>query len=227
MPSYLEPLLRLFRQHADAGSAADMEKYMRHRFVFYGIKSPLRRRLLKVFIDANGLPAEDDLAATVRDLWRLPRRECQYAAVDLLRRGRKPWRPEDAVLAETLITARSWWDTVDALATRVVGGIFQRHPAVSAGHIARWRRSDDPWLRRTVLLFQLHYREKTDTALLFDVIAENAGSGDFFIQKAIGWALRQYARTDPKAVERFVAKTPLAPLSVREALKHIRGPGGR
>ena len=123
---------------------------------------------------------------------------------------------------EYLIVTKSWWDTVDSLAGGTVGIHFLRFPEVREQYLARWRASKNFWLRRTTILFQLGYEQNTDFDLLCDIIRENLGSNEFFINKAIGWALRQYARTDPKAVKKFVNATKeLNPLSRREAMKHL------
>ena len=122
---------------------------------------------------------------------------------------------------ETLIVTKSWWDTVDSIATGTVATYFQRYPGVRGETLPRWRRSENFWLRRTCILFQLDYKKETDFPLLCDIIRENLGSKEFFINKAIGWALRQYSRTDAQAVRNFVAATPLHPLSAREALKWL------
>jgi 3-methyladenine DNA glycosylase AlkD len=121
-----------------------------------------------------------------------------------------------------MIVTKSWWDTVDALAAHVVGTHFSRHPQVRAEYLSRWRHSDQIWLRRTTLLFQLRYKDRTDRDLVFALIDENLGSDEFFIQKAIGWALREYSKTDSQAVQEYVSATRLAPLSKREALKWLR-----
>ena len=123
---------------------------------------------------------------------------------------------------EYLIVTKSWWDTVDSLAGGTVGFHFKRFPDVREKYLAKWRSSENFWLRRTTILFQLNYKEETDFDLLCDIIRENLGSKEFFINKAIGWALRQHARVDSKAVKKFVMTTKeLNPLSRREALKHI------
>jgi 3-methyladenine DNA glycosylase AlkD len=122
---------------------------------------------------------------------------------------------------EHLLVNKSWWDTVDTLAGGAVGVHFQRFPAMREKYLAKWRKSDNFWLRRTTILFQLGYKKETDFLLLCDIIRENLDSKEFFINKAIGWALRQYARTDPQAVKKFVKVTPLEPLSRREAMKHL------
>jgi len=125
-------------------------------------------------------------------------------------------------VARTLITTKSWWDTVDALATRFVGDLVRRHPALVAT-MDDWSAEPDLWLVRTAILHQLHYGPATDTERLFAYCSRQAGHPDFFVRKAIGWALRHYARTDPDAVRQFVAAhaSRLSPLSVREATKHL------
>jgi len=119
------------------------------------------------------------------------------------------------------LVTKSWWDTVDALATGAVGVHFERYPRARRKYLSKWRKSRNLWLRRAALLFQLNYGEDTDFALLRAIIRENLGSQEFFINKAIGWALRQHTRVDPEGVRRFVAETRLHPLSAREAMKWL------
>jgi 3-methyladenine DNA glycosylase AlkD len=122
-----------------------------------------------------------------------------------------------------MLITKSWWDTVDSIAGGTVGVHFQRFPEVREKYLAKWRASDNFWLRRTAILFQLNYKKETDFDLLCEIIRENLDSKEFFINKAIGWSLRQYARVDPKAVTKFVKSTALHPLSRREAMKHLEG----
>jgi 3-methyladenine DNA glycosylase AlkD len=124
---------------------------------------------------------------------------------------------------EYLLITKSWWDTVDLIATHAVGTHFKRFPKIREIYLRKWRKSKNIWLRRTAILFQLGYKQETDFELLTGIIGENLGSNEFFINKAIGWALRQYAYTDPKAVKKFVKSTALHPLSRREAMKHLQG----
>jgi 3-methyladenine DNA glycosylase AlkD len=186
-----------------------------------GIKTPQSAALRKEFITKHGLPELADLDQIVRDLWSLPEREFQYVAVGLLGKFEKKLPADFIETIEHLLTTKSWWDTVDSIAGNTVGVHFKRHPAVKKKYLAKWRKSEDFWLRRTAILFQLNYKEETDFDLLCEIIRENLNSKEFFINKAIGWALRQYARMDPKAVEKFVKSTPLHPLSRREAMKHL------
>ena len=221
MHTYLSPLVVLFARNADPSQAAPMKKYMRDQFDYLGIKSPQFKLLMKQHLDAHGLPPVSELDSIVRDLWSLPQREYQYAATSLVGRLDKQLPSGFIRTFEYLITHKSWWDTVDTLAGGPLGVHFKRFPAAQEKYLAKWRKSEDFWLRRTCLLFQLGYKEDTDFNLLSDLIRENLDSKEFFINKAIGWALRQYAWTDPQAVKKFVKVTPLHPLSRREAMKHL------
>jgi 3-methyladenine DNA glycosylase AlkD len=221
----LDRLVLIYGAAADPEEAGPMRAYMRDAFPFLGIKTPRRRELGKQILRGLPAPTEVDLRAVALTCWAQPAREYQYFAVDwLVRHARLPG-PGFLTTAETLITTRSWWDTVDLLATRVVGNIVARNrepsgPAVST--MDKWAADNNMWLARTAILHQLHYNEKTDTDRLFGYCTALAGHRDFFIRKAIGWALRHYARTDPQAVRGFVEATPeLSGLSVREATKHL------
>ncbi len=202
-----------------------MAKYMRDQFPFLGIKTPVRRSLLKGFVAEYGLPPLANLETILRELWQLPEREYQYSALTLLGKLEKKLPSKFVDTLEYLIVNKSWWDTVDLLAGHPVATHFRRFPQVRQETLPRWRSSDNFWLRRTTLLFQLHYKQETDVELLFSLIGENLDSDEFFIQKAIGWALREYSKTDATAVTQFVAATPLAPLSAREALKWLKNQG--
>ena len=222
MHPYIKPLIILFEQNADPSQAPAMKKYMRDQFEYLGIKTPQSVALQKKFYAEYGLPPITELDLILRDLWSLPQREFQYVAAGLLGGLNKGLPPEFVVTMEYLITTKSWWDTVDSIAGGTVGVHFKRYPVVKKKYLARWRASENLWLRRTTILFQLNYKEGTDFDLLCDIIRENLGSKEFFINKAIGWALRQYARTDPKAVKKFVNATKeLNPLSRREAMKRL------
>lgn len=222
MHPFVKQMKTLFEQNADPTQAPAMKKYMRDQFEYLGIKTPERVALQKEFYAKRGLPEITDLDTILRDLWSLPQREFQYTAVGLLGRLNKQLPPGFIDTIEYLITTKSWWDTVDSIAGETVGVHFKRYPAVRKKYLARWRKSEDFWLRRTTILFQLDYKEDTNFELLCGLIRENLGSKEFFVNKAVGWALRQYARTDPDAVKKFVKTTKeLHPLSRREAMKHL------
>ena len=222
MHAYVRSLKSLFEANANPIDAAPMKKYMRDQFEYLGLKTPIRAALQKEFIKEHGLPPIKELDAISRDLWNLPQREFQYTATSLIDKMQKQLEADFIVTVEYLITHKSWWDTVDLLAGHTVGAMFKRFPKVKAKYLKKWRKSDDFWLRRTTLLFQLGYKKETDFDLLCELIHENLGSNEFFINKAIGWSLRQYAWTDPTTVRKFVKATKeLHPLSRREALKNI------
>lgn len=221
MHPYVVEMKKLFESNADPAAAGPMKAYMRDQFEFLGIKSKPNGELQRQFYAEHGLPAVEELDAVLRDLWALPQREFQYAAVGLLSKMQKTLPPDFVQTMEYLIVTKSWWDTVDSLAAHLVGAHFKRCPEVRQAVLPEWRASDNFWLRRTCLLFQLDYKNETDFDLLKDIIRENLGSREFFINKAIGWALRQYTRIDPEGVREFVSSTPLHPLSSREALKWL------
>jgi 3-methyladenine DNA glycosylase AlkD len=209
MNTYISPLVAIFESNADPAQAAPMKKYMRDQFEYLGIKSPKFRELMKQHISEHGLPPVAELDPIVRELWSLPQREFQYVATSLIGRLENQLPANFTKTFEHLLVHKSWWDTVDSLAGGIIGVHFRRFPAVREKTLAKWRKSDNFWLRRTCILFQLGYKKETDFSLLCDIIRENLGSQEFFINKAIGWALRQYARTDPQAVKKFVKATPL------------------
>lgn len=222
MDAYLQTLKTLFKQQANVENAVPMKKYMRNQFEFLGIKSPKQKALVKQFVAENGLPELSQMDNLVRELWSWPEREYQYVALALLDKLQKRLTPDSVPLLENLITTKSWWDTVDSIAIHNVGKLLKQYPEIRDAVIAPWRNSENFWLRRTTLLFQLSYKAATDEALLFVLVEENRESTEFFIQKAMGWALREYSKTSPKAVQIFVAKTELPSLSQREALKWMK-----
>jgi 3-methyladenine DNA glycosylase AlkD len=221
MHPYVASLKRVFEQNASPAQAAPMKKYMRDQFEYLGIKTPRNVALQREFFAEHGFPPLSDLDAVLRGLWSLRQREFQYVAVGLLGRFSKQIPANFIKTIEYLLVTKSWWDTVDSIAGGTVGIHFQRFPAIREKYLAKWRASENFWLRRSAILFQLNYKKETDFELLSEIIRENLGSREFFINKAIGWSLRQYARVDPKAVKKFVTSTPLHPLSRREAMKHL------
>lgn len=208
------------RAAAIPADAAPMARYMKDRYPYLGVKTPARRAASKhVFAAAKG-SSVDDVVAFAERCWDEPEREFQYVACDVLRRNARRLRAEDLARIERLIRTKSWWDTVDALASPTVGELVLAHPNAEAA-MDDWIDDPDIWIARTAIIHQLRFGEATDADRLFRYCERRAGDTEFFIRKAIGWALRQYARTDPDAVREFVARRELSGLSRREALKHL------
>ncbi|HEX2806344.1 MAG TPA: DNA alkylation repair protein [Kineosporiaceae bacterium] len=207
---------------ADPQRATPMAAYMRDQFSFLGIGTPARTAALKIAWRGLPAPSGTDLAGAARALWVLPHREFQYAGCDLLGRWHR-LLPADLLTGtiESLITTKSWWDTVDSLRKAAVGPLVAAHPEL-VGVLRRWIDADDPWLARSAIIHQLGYGPRTDADLLFAFCARRAADREFFVAKAIGWALRTHARLAPDDVRSFVAAHPeLSPLARREALKHL------
>lgn len=221
---YLAEYQHQLNSAADPIRAAGMSAYMKHHFSFIGIPTPTRRKLIKtVEIAAAKQCDESELLKLAQALWLQAEREYHYCAIELLIRGQAKLSLAALPVLEHLICTQSWWDSVDTLASKVVGDLARREPALLA-QLDQWQTSPQLWLRRTAIIYQLGWKADTDVARLFQACRVNRADTDFFIRKAIGWALRQYARTAPQAVIEFVAHTELSPLSQREALKHCNIP---
>ncbi|MEV6316317.1 DNA alkylation repair protein [Streptomyces sp. NPDC051776] len=218
----LARLTEAYASAADPVRAVSAAAYMKNIAPFLGMPTAERRALSRTVLAGTPRPDEADCTAIALRCWELPEREYQYFAADYLRRHVKRCSSRFLPVARHLVVTRSWWDTVDTLAAHVVGPLVAADPRLAAAMDA-WIADDDLWIARTALLHQLRYKEATDTERLFGYCLRQAGHPDFFIRKAIGWALREYAKTDPDAVRSFVesARERLAPLSVREALKNI------
>jgi 3-methyladenine DNA glycosylase AlkD len=219
--------LRLdFVSAADPGKALKMQAYMKSLLPYYGVPMPLVRAICKKRFDKLGF---DDAAAwqkAVLTLWQGARfREELYAALGLCAlRAARPFQTIDALpLYEQLIVEGAWWDVVDEIATHRLGEILHASPTPMKKAMRRWSKADNLWKRRSAILCQIKAKENTDLELLYACIEPSLGSKEFFLQKAIGWALRQYAWTDPKPVKRYVREHDgkLSALSKREALKNL------
>ncbi|MGG3561481.1 DNA alkylation repair protein [Neobacillus rhizosphaerae] len=221
MPTKIEKLTKLFEANRNEQEAEPMKKYLKNHFSFLGIKSPIRKELEKEFFKETGMLKEPLDQEFIIELWEKDEREYQYSALTYLEKSLKKLQKEDLALMERLVLEKSWWDTVDAIAAKPVGKIAEKFPEIIEEVIDCWAVHDNMWLRRTAILFQLKYKEKTDEERLYGYIKSNSGSKEFFIQKAIGWALREYSKTNPASVKQFINENSLAPLSVREGSKYV------
>lgn len=218
---YSEELLKTLQNLASEQKRIGMEAYMKHQFSFLGTPSELRKQGLREHIQNFGLPSDDQFESVIRALWNIKKRELNYCAQELV--SRKKWfqKKESIRLIEWMITSDSWWDTVDFIAASLVGAYFTSFPDQKEEIARQWNASSNMWLIRSSILFQLKYKEKTDTVLLSQLISPHLRSKEFFIQKAIGWSLRQVSKTNPEFVRAFIDSHDLKPVSQREAIKYI------
>ncbi len=226
-----DSILAALREAADPVRAPRQQAYMKSGMPFLGVAVPQCRRIVGSVSGAHPLPDAGAWEAAILDLWRgAIHREERYAAVELLLFGRYArWlEPARVPLVEELVVTGAWWDYADPIAARGMGTMLAAHPRPVKALLRGWARDGDIWKRRTAMLAQLRAKRATDTALLADAIRPSIGSSEFFLRKGIGWALREYSRTDPGWVTAFVESHPgLSPLSRREALKHLAPKGLR
>jgi 3-methyladenine DNA glycosylase AlkD len=216
----IEILAALFEENRNEENAGPMKKYMKDHFPFLGIKSPLRKELEKQFFKETGILKEPFDKDFVTGLWVKDEREYHYTAITYIGKFIKKLPKEVISFLEKLITTNSWWDSVDSIAP-LVGELARKYPEIIEETINGWSVDDNYWLRRSAILFQLKYKQQTNEALLYEYIVKNADSKEFFIQKAIGWALREYSKTNPVSVKEFIERNKLAPLSIREGSKYV------
>ncbi len=222
MKDFIKILETEFRKNANTEIAYGQKAYMKDQFEFYGIKAPLRKKIQQPFLDKRYLPPKKDLAQIVKNLWSKPERECQLFAQELTEKYVKQFEEEDIELLEWMVLNKSWWDTVDFIATHLIAHYFKLYPEQISKYVKKWIVSKNIWLQRSAILFQLKYKIKLDTVLLTSVINSLLGSKEFFINKAIGWILRDYSRVNPQWVTDFSNNTKLHNLSRREALRLMK-----
>lgn len=230
MPDLVRDLRRRIAEAADPDRAPAMQAYMKSELPFRGVGSPALRRICRAALEQHPLPDRASWEAVVRELWDDAEfREERYAALAVAgdRRYRDYRDPVSLELDRHLVVTGAWWDLVDAVATRHVGDVLHRHRLEATPVVRAWARDHDLWLRRTAVLAQLKHRADTDTDLLREVLEANLEGSEhgreFFVRKALGWALREHAKTDPDWVRAFVREheAELSGLTRREALKHL------
>jgi 3-methyladenine DNA glycosylase AlkD len=221
MKAFINTLEIEFAQDANPKIGLEQKAYMRNQFEFYGIKATERREIQKPFFIKEFLPKKDELDNIVKLLWEKPQRDYQYFSQELAFKYVKQFEKKDIELFEYMVMHKSWWDTVDFIATNLMGEYFKKYPEQIDATIKKWLNSNNIWLQRSALLYQLKYKENLDTVLLSSVINSLLGSKEFFINKAIGWILREFSKTNPIWVLEFTYKTALSNLSKKEALRLI------
>lgn len=219
---FIESLKTAFQKNSHPENAAAIAKYMRNLFSFFGIKTDDRRRIFAAIWKENQQEVSEKTREIALELFAKPQRELHYCAIEILIKQLKGnYKKEDIQLIEKLTITNSWWDSVDTIAKNILGKYLLEYPLEIDNVIERFSNSENMWLNRSAILFQLGYKQKTNFDLLQSECEKHKNSNEFFIQKAIGWALREYAKTNPEAVRNFVVNNNLKPLSKKEALKNI------
>ncbi|MFZ0368210.1 MAG: DNA alkylation repair protein [Halobacillus sp.] len=218
-------IIHTFKEHQNEENRPAMEAYMKHQFQFYGIKSPERTAILRPIYKEYRTISETERMDAAILLFQQPERECHYAALALLEKGVKKAVPSSIAVYKELMMTASWWDTVDMIASNLCGGYFKRYPERLRSITENWSHSGNLWIRRSSMLHQLKYKEQTDKELLFETARQLKDEKEFFIEKAIGWALREYSKTDAKAVVQLLESESFRPLTKREGLKWAKNKG--
>jgi len=208
-----------FYNNRNQDQAVDMAKYMRNLFPFLGLKKPERMLISREFLKDKKKDKDVDWGF-IHKCFDMPEREFQYLAIDYMEKVIDLFKADDIFRIEELLVKKSWWDSVDAI-NKILGHIAMKYPQLKEDTISRWIKSDNIWLVRISIIFQLKYKEKTDTEFLSKAIKYNSGTKEFFIDKAIGWALREYSKTNKEWVRDFIENNQLSKLSIREGSKYI------
>jgi len=208
-------------QDANSENAKAMSAYMKDKFQFFGVKSDLRKLCVRDSLKQSAPLKTLKLQPDIKSLWHCSKREAQYVALDIYRKQIKQEPIEVIDFLQWLVVTHSWWDTVDSIASNLVGPIVTQYPELKKSHIMHWIDHENMWLRRTSIIFQLKYKTSVDESLLLKAIEANLKDKDFFIRKAIGWSLRQYSNFNPDFVREVVGAYPLSKLSEKEATKYL------
>ena len=224
---FVQALEQTFTPLADAAKAQAMKAYLLNQFEFLGLPAPVRRQAVKG-MDKLDWQSADDLLTAAELLWQKSEREYRYTAVDLLRQHSNQLSVNDLPALQALLLRESWWETVDGLSAVIaeVMHVAVQQKTKAAVAMDKWLKHPSHWVRRSAMLHQLGWRLDTDSTRLFGYALQLADDKEFFIRKAIGWALRDYARWNPQAVSEFLLahRADLSGLTVREAAKHLTLP---
>ena len=208
-----------FYNNRNEEQAEAMAKYMKNLFPFLGLKKPQRVSIAKSFLKERKHDTEVDWEF-IGQCYEMPEREYQYLAIDYMNKVIYLFTSDDMLQIEGLVITKSWWDSVDEI-SKIVGHITMKYPEVKEDTISKWIKSDNIWLVRISIIYQLKYKDNTDTEFLSKAILYNSKTDEFFINKGIGWALREYSKTNKKWVRDFIKNNQLSKLSIREGSKYI------
>lgn len=220
--TYVRALAEALAHAGRQDNAVAMSAYMKGHFRFFGVKSPERKQVLKMHTDKYGWPEAEALKSVCRLCFAEDApRELQYCTQALLERKISLHGADILELVEELIPLHTWWDSVDFLSPAIAGRILKRHPELICRFPDIWIGHSNFWFQRAALLFQLKWKADTDAERLFTYVRAVAGTREFFLHKASGWALRQYAKFEPEKVRAFIGQQPLPSLTVREGSKYL------
>ncbi|MCB1179534.1 MAG: DNA alkylation repair protein [Leptospiraceae bacterium] len=215
----LNDLTNVYQKNSNKAKATQMSAYLKNLFPFFGIPKPTRAIINKPFLAE--LKKDSELNwKLIFELFNKEEREYHYFALSYIRAMEKKLQQKYIKNFEKLIQMKSWWDSVDDI-SHSIGVLALKYPELKDTYLQKWMESKNIWLKRITLIFQLKFKDKTDFEFLKQSILHNKDTDEFFLNKAIGWALREYSKMNPKAVKSFINSTPLSKLSIREGSKYL------
>ena len=219
---FISQLEAAFNQNKNEENAFQMKKYMKDLFSYYGIKTTERRAIFHDLLKLYKQEISENYREIALTLFKKEYRELHYCGIEILIKNlKKNYRKDDIKLIETFLITNSWWDSVDTISKYLLGQYLIEFPNETEKVIERFSNSNNMWLNRSAIIFQLGYKKNTNYELLFSECLKHSQSKEFFIQKAIGWALREYGSVNPGLVLNFVNNTNLKPLSRKEAIRKL------
>jgi 3-methyladenine DNA glycosylase AlkD len=221
--SITHSIIESFSENSNPKYAKQMEAYMKNKFTFLGINAPTRTQLLKqISTEFKKLSFESKMRI-LDELWSNKEREYHLAMLELSAHMKSLFNVKHMSWLENKVTSNSWWDSVDFIAPHLIGSVLLKHPDQQEAYAYKWMESDNLWLNRTAIIFQLKYKTKTNQNLLSEMILSKCESKEFFIRKAAGWALREYGKVNPVWVSDFINsyRDILSPLTVKEGGRRL------
>ncbi len=220
--NFITTLKQTCEANANGTYGQKQSDYLKNNFPFFGIPTPLRRKILKDTLQLHKEEVKTNFRSICWELYQFPQREMHHIAIDIfVKESKNNYQIDDILIIEKMLITNSWWDSIDTLAKYAVGGYLSKFPEKTDSIIEQFSNSSNMWLNRTAIIFQLGYKDKTNFNSLISECEKHKHSNEFFIQKAIGWALREYGSVNPNAVLEYVNSTNLKPLSKKEAIRKI------